>query len=557
MKNERKKSALPQFSPLSIARMVWKKRFLICATWLLITIAALFVVRRLPNVYEAEAMVLVDSQKIPEKYVTSTVQVSLQDSLNAINQRVLAGAKLLQIIHDFHLYEDQWESKSPEELMDRLRSKDLTFTLDRGMGGTRASAFRVSFAGRSPKEVAGVVNRITDLFIHENATVRERRAEGTADFIESQLQEAKRRLDEEEAAVTRFKIQYTGELPEQATTLLSALTGLRTQLQGNQDSLNRVQQTITILENTARFAESSLQAATRAVSPVQSPSKDGVETASVVRQVLPSDTLREKLAALRARYTDDHPDVKRLKEELDRALALEAGAASQAAARAENSAGSPRDASPPLPPPAPGAAEVSPQALAEINQLRERVFNTRTQLDAARREMATLNTERVDIVQQIANYEDRIEKLPVREQQLAILMRDYDISKASYQQLLDRKFSAGMATAMEKSDESERFVVADPAREPSKPVRPNRPMYLAGGSMAGFAFGLVLGLAIELKKNTFLGEWELPPGVPVFGRIPEIPRVPVPVRILPGLGLALLVISWGYSMSSRLTGFPG
>jgi polysaccharide chain length determinant protein (PEP-CTERM system associated) len=502
MKNDRNKAAPSQFLPLSIARMLWNTRLLIVATWLTVTAGAYFVIRSLPAVYEAEAMVLVDSQKIPEKYVASTVQVSLQDSLNAINQRVLAGAKLLAIIRDFHLYENEWNKRSPEELMDRFRTKDLTFTLERGLGGTRPNAFRVTFQGGSPKEVAGVVNRITDLFIHENATVREGRAVGTADFIQSQLAQAKQRLDQQEAAVTRYKTQYSGELPEQASTIAAALAGLRTQLQGNQDSLNRVQQNITVLDNTLRFAESSLQTALR------------VQAASAARlagqggkPALKSDSLRQQLAQLRSRYTDDHPDVKRLAEELDGTLALEAKATAAAVAQQQN---------------APPSADDATQANADVNQHRERVFNAQTQLEAAKREIKTLTAEREQLVLQIANYQARLETMPVREQQFAALLRDYDMSKVNYQQLLDRKFSAGIATAMEKSDESERFVVTDPAREPSKPVRPKRSVYIAGASLGALLFGLLLGLTLQLKRNTLLGEWEVPAGIPILGRIPEI-----------------------------------
>lgn len=498
--NQRKNATPPQFLPLSIARMLWNTRLLILTLWLAITAGAYFVVRTLPDVYEAEAMVLVDSQKIPEKYVASTVQVSLQDSLNAINQRVLAGAKLLAIIRDFRLYEDEWNTKSPEELMDRLRTKDLTFTLERGMGGSRPNAFRVTFQGRTPKEVAGVVNRITDLFIHENATVRERRAVGTAEFIESQLAEAKQRLDRQEAAVTRYKTQYSGELPEQATTITAALAGLRTQLQGNQDALNRVQQNITILENTERFAESSLQSEIRAQNAAAARVASGGSKPAVA-----SDSLRKQLAELRSRYTDDHPEVRRVAEELNQALAMEAESAK---------------ASPAAPP-----TDAAGQRTAEINQQRERVFNTRTQLGAAKREMDTLMAERAQLAQQISDYQSRIEKIPVREQQFAALIRDYDISKTNYQQLLDRKLSAGMATAMEKSNESERFVVTDPAREPSKPVRPKRLAYTAAGSLGGLVCGIFFGLALQLRRNTFLGEWEVPPTVPILGRIPEVARV--------------------------------
>jgi capsular polysaccharide biosynthesis protein len=105
---------------------------------------------------------------------------------------------------------------------------------------------------------------------------------------------------------------------------------------------------------------------------------------------------------------------------------------------------------------------------------------------------------------------------------MAALTRDYETSRLAYQSLLDKKISAKMATDMERSDNSERFTVADPAREPSKPVKPRRLAYLAAAAVAALAAGLGLALGLEWRRNQFLGEWELPPHIRILGRIPHI-----------------------------------
>src|SRR6185369_1809031 len=63
----------PAFSPRSILRTLWKRRYWIAAVWLIITAFAASIVRRLPAVYVAEAVILVDSQAILEKFVSATV----------------------------------------------------------------------------------------------------------------------------------------------------------------------------------------------------------------------------------------------------------------------------------------------------------------------------------------------------------------------------------------------------------------------------------------------------------------------------------------------------
>ena len=40
--------------------------------------------------------------------------------------------------------------------------------------------------------------------------------------------------------------------------------------------------------------------------------------------------------------------------------------------------------------------------------------------------------------------------------------------------------------------------------------------------MFGFVVGAAIGLGKELKNSTLLGEWELPPGTIILGRVPPI-----------------------------------
>jgi hypothetical protein len=80
---------------------------------------------------------------------------------------------------------------------------------------------------------------------------------------------------------------------------------------------------------------------------------------------------------------------------------------------------------------------------------------------------------------------------------------------------------------MERRQQSERFEVLDRAQVPQKPIKPKRPQLYAGGTALGLALALALGLIAELRRNVVLGEWELPEGTAILGRLPYIE---VPVR---------------------------
>src|SRR5690606_176593 len=69
---------------------------------------------------------------------------------------------------------------------------------------------------------------------------------------------------------------------------------------------------------------------------------------------------------------------------------------------------------------------------------------------------------------------------------------------------------------------SERLTVIDNARVPLNPVWPPREQFAGGAALGSLVIACLLGFVMELKKNVILGEWEMPPDLPVLGRIPVI-----------------------------------
>src|SRR5436309_10174868 len=94
----------PEFTPLSIARTMWKRKVAILALWVAVSAVVIVVVMRMPTVYSSEALILVDSQKIPDKFVSSTVSTDLQSRIASISQQILSTTRLKKIIEDFNLY---------------------------------------------------------------------------------------------------------------------------------------------------------------------------------------------------------------------------------------------------------------------------------------------------------------------------------------------------------------------------------------------------------------------------------------------------------------------
>ncbi len=510
----------PEFLPLSIARSIWKGKLIAVAVAAFVTVGTYVYVSKMPAVYSAEALIVVDSPRIPEKYVSSTVNADTQGRLAALSQQILSSERLAQLIRDLKIVPGGSGTVVPESAVDAVRA-NIKVTPDRTTD--RLTAFRVGFQGPDRRSVAQVANYLAKFFVDENMKSREMQAEGTREFMDSQLIEAKRNLDDLEAALTRYKMRHAGELPEQQNTLIGTLGRYQAEYQANTEAGTRARESKIILENSLALAEERMNALS-AVSPdagSQRPSNITKNAAAALPSSPPAvpnpevQKLEDQLSGLRLRYSEDHPDVRRLRSTLARLKEVES-------------------ANPPLTrqsvaPTVLEKAEAEPMRRpgrtvdpTEIGKARERVATLRAQITAADKDLQMRLAEQERIRRDMNDVQGRVSRLPIREQEMARVTRDYEISKANYQSLLGKKLSAEMATDLERRQKSERFSVADPAKTPLQPIRPNRRLLYIGGALLGVALGIVASLGRELQRGVLLGEWEFPADTVVIGYLPDI-----------------------------------
>jgi succinoglycan biosynthesis transport protein ExoP len=515
-------STRPEFSPISVIRALWKQKLVVFMTTLLLSSIAVVVIRKLPPVYRAEAMILVENQKISDRYVSSVVNSTVEDRLEAMRREILSDRHVEKIVRDFGLYP---ELKTPlvADLVTLMRA-DTEVTLDRSWSNLRTGSFRVAFKGSGPRTVAGVANRIASLFVEENTRLREVQAIRTSDFIETQLAEAKKKLDGLEGALSRYKIQHSGELPEQGNGLSATLSMLQTGLRGNQDANTRNEENKAMLVNTLRVAETEEAMLAWAAARRQAPAVPvirGGTTVTVPEVGRKSDVLRGQLDVLRGRYSEDHPDVRRARAELESQLQVD----SREAERAQQRMLAQQKNKPPDSTPSPTTVEPqdkNPATDIELLRAKERVAQIKLQISFLDKETEARNADRDKILAEIRSYQSRVESLPVREQEISRLTRDYEISKGNYTSLLGKKLSAEMATDMEKQQQAEKFTLLEAATIPSRPFKPNRRVYAAVALAASVGIGLALAFLREWKSDVLLGEWELAGTTTILGGVPRI-----------------------------------
>jgi polysaccharide chain length determinant protein (PEP-CTERM system associated) len=514
-----------QFSLPSLAEAIWKQKVSIGTVWLTVSLFAIIIVHLLPPVYQAEALVLLESQRIPHDFVNpTTVRADLWERLSSLDQRVLSHTQLLALIETFGLYREEAKKLTQEELVERMR-EDIEIKLEQGLGAVnsnRPPAFRVVYQGTEPEQVAQVANRLAYLFIEQDLRERSVEAVGTAEFLESQLETARQQLETQEGRLSRYKTEHNGELPEQEAALLGTLSRLEAQLQANQEAVRQAQQDKFFTKNALDVAISSAEDL-RAIT--QRPDNTLAAANSEAAAVLEDPTtraLREQrrdLIELRRRYTESHPEVVKAKEALRKLEVNVGGYGAPVDAQTEPAANNSKN-------PEPDTVSKKNPALAsllepELRRREDQVRQYQTQLKSLDNRIQMLESSQDRLTKSISSAEFQIQKLPLREQEMAALIRDYEITKGNYQSLLQKRMNADLAMEMEKRQKSEKFVLLDSARVPTEPIKPKLLVLSLLGSLLGLAFGTAFGLGRELKNDVFLGEWELPKELNVMGRVPH------------------------------------
>jgi polysaccharide chain length determinant protein (PEP-CTERM system associated) len=339
---------------------------------------------------------------------------------------------------------------------------------------TELPGFIIKVTDRDPARAQKMCNEVASVFMQENQRVKHMQASGTTEFLTKQLQDAKVKLDDQDSKLAAFKGRYSGTLPDEQQANLNVLSGLNTQLEAATQALNRAQQD-------KSFAE-SLLAGQRASQSADNPSAQ--------KQLA---EMQSQLSAMLAKYTEDHPDVVRLRQNI-------ADLKQQMASSQGESASAPTTTAIETP---------------ETQQLRAQVH----QYDSIMKEKTA---EQRDIQRQIGVYQSRLQLSPNVEEQYKQLTRDYQSAADFYNDLLKKRSESAMVSDMNHQTESAEFRILDSANLPEAPSFPN-PMYFSlGGLGAGLALGLVIIALRELRDKTLRTEED----VEFFLQLPTLANIP-------------------------------
>lgn len=484
-------------------QLLWHRKLLIIVVFAAVSLSTFVVASRMRDIYMSETVILVDPQQVPDSYVKATVTGDIRNRLGTLSQQILSATRLQKIIDTLNLYPEDRKTRAREDVITRMRRDIYVQPLSDFGASQDLQAFRISYSGSDPRLVAQVTNELASLFIEENLKAREQQATGTAEFLHNQLQETRKVLETQEAKLKDFKLRHIGEMPEHQAASLQMLGQLQSQLQIVSDALGRAEQQKSYIQSLV-----ASQSNAPVVDLDEGQERPGKTIEAPLAPKPDAGGSRAKLAALMSRYSEDHPDVRRLKKQIeDEEAKLQKEKPAVLAAS-------------PVPPPAPRPTAVKRAASPSsyFNPVLE------SQLRTADTEIAKYKEEQQRLSRMVAKYQTKLEAIPLREQQITDLVRDYEISKSHYKQLLEKQLSADTATQLEIRQKGERFSVLDSAQPAERPSRPNRKLINLAGSLSGFALGVLLALVTEFLGVSITSAEQMTAvaGVPVLEVIPVI-----------------------------------
>ena len=460
-----------------------KRKWWIVIPFLLTILAGLTHVLVAPKVYEAQTLILVQPQGVPEDFVRTIVSATIEDRLRTIIQQVTSRTNLERIIQKHGLF------NSPENrmILDQkvvLLREHISINVSHGTRGRdrEASAFTITFRGKDPRKVMKVTNDLATNFISENLKIRESQALGTSDFLSEELESAEKRLVAKENELKQYRERYMGGLPEQLGTNLSILERLQGQMEQLLSSLRDGENRRIAIQ--AQIAEQERERA-RQVETAPFPVQD--------EEGRDITMLRNELASLEARYTRNHPDVIHLKKAIARLETEKSEVLAQAKSAGET------------------------PALPEVDQaLRRQLQDVELEIKGHKAEIKRTRS-------QTLWYQKKVEETPKREQELLSIERDYENLKELYNSILNRKLEAEIAVSMEKKQKGEQFRVIDPAIIPQRPVDPDTKKII----LLTLALGLGLGCGLAYLTETMDTSLKTPEEVEKEFQLPVLVSMPV------------------------------
>jgi polysaccharide chain length determinant protein (PEP-CTERM system associated) len=487
-----------QRKPGEYGKILWKRKWLIILPAIVVSAAVALVVWRLPNVYQSNTLLTVRSSNIMQGIVPQLSDDDLTIRINNIGQEVFSRSSLEPLITTYNLYAAERRRGEPMEmLVERMAKKDTRIEVNKSRNDI-TNGFSLIFKGPDPYVTQKVTSDLASKYVNAQTKQQSQGAEQTAKFLQEQLDAAQAELKIVDDRRLQTLQSNINNLPTQATSLVTNLSGLYEQQKSYINDIGRLRDQKTMLSTQLGDIEKQFQVDKEDVVETLTDPKTTPAWAELSKRESQLDSeLQNLLTVLKPK----NPDVVAKKQELD------------AVKRGKQE-----------------LMDDWKNRIAEKTKRVERRVDPRASTikanmngidgEIARQEKLLAQTNA-----QIGEVQSQLNRVPQAEVALSSLDRDYQTKKAAYDELLLKKQKSDLNVAATNSAQGETIQVIDPASLPVRPVAPQRPLLIALGLALGLAVGLAFAAAFEVPRLLTIQTVEDArhyTGLPVLISVPEL-----------------------------------
>lgn len=448
------------------------------------------------DTYVSAALLRIVPQQISQKLVENVTGQELADHIAAMAQMIKSRNTLTNLIASHHLYQSELKGEPVDdvlgEMSDAIQIRPVSGILD--VSGRSLPAIQVSFSYRNKYKAQAVTSDIVTRFINENIQESNSLTDTTTDFVQDQVDRAKRALDQVEQQLAEYRQKNVGRLPDDMQLNISQMNALESKLSSLNQSRNRNYEEHMMLESNLGIAQDRLKA-------IQSPAEQAHDRhlAELNEQI---QDLQNSIASMKNRYTEDYPNLQAAQQQLALLKKRRDDYAKQKLSDANFAAD-------------PAASQNRLAALAAVQSIQ-------TQLKANALEKKNIDSDIQKTRAALDIYENRLAQIPAGEKEYSDLIHQRDLLQKHYADLQGNLEMAMASGELQKRKQGQSLEVIDSASLPDKPTAPNREKIIPIGAAAGLLVGLILVAIREIKDTSLknLKDARLYTQLPILGSVP-------------------------------------
>ena len=469
-----------------------------------------------PDTYVSTAVMTITPQQVSQSLVHADVATQMGTRLQEMETEILSRSSLSDLIVHLDLYKKERTQKPLEDIVQDMRNKAIQVkSYEPTASGTenRVQAFTISFSYTDRYKAQQVVRELIGKFEEQNLIYMTKTASVTTEFLGDELKNAKQHLEDLDQKLTQFKVANQGKLPDQFQANVQAENAAEAEAARMADTLSQAQARKVMLEQSLQnlIADQSFYAQHgEDVVSTGGGTGSGVKGQQLVALEAILTQQKSNLASMLKLYGENYPEINSIKAAISVSEAQKADLEKQLEAQAASS-------------PDRGSVKVSnPAVQARLEELKNSIATIKIQIQTTQGDIDRVIKNQGLLNQKIAAYQTRIEQAPLNEQEYMQLNSDYQLAKANYEGMVQKRDSSETAKDLEQHKGGENLELLDPASLPEQATDPNRPAWAAIGTALGLVIGIVLAGAREMRDTSLknLKDVRAYTNLPVLSSIP-------------------------------------